>query len=257
MPSARAPDGTQIAYRVTGHGSRTVILIHAWGVSGRYFDDAIEFFDPNAVRLITLDLRGHGDSEKPEGELTWDLLARDVLAVADDARARTFTLVGHSLGGKLAQYMTLVDPARVEALVLVTSPSAGPLETPDFVKAWVELAGDGDALVKDSIERFLKRPVPQRSLDRIAAEAAKIPRSYLEGTLRLVGTTSFIDRLGSAEIPVLLLSTADDEIHVTERDIHGSFPRAQRITIESGSEIPLEQPKRFAEAVQTFLAAIH
>ena len=256
MPFARAPDGCRISYQSRGSGAQVVVFLHAWGVSGSYFEEAIDHLDLSSARAISLDLRGHGDSDKPDVELTWDLLARDVFAVADDAGARAFVAVGHSLGGKLAQYLTLVEPARIEALVLVASPSAGTLNTPDFVRAWVELAGDGEGLVNASVKPFLRAWVSDDVLQRTARHAAKIPRIYLERTLELVETTSFIERLGAAEAPVLLLSTDDDPIHTTERDILASFRHARVETLTSGAEIPMEQPAEFARVVEEFLAEL-
>lgn len=256
MRFARGADGTKIAYQVHGTGPRVLVFLHAWGASGSYFNEAVNCLDLTSGRAITLDLRGHGDSDKPDVELTWDLLARDVFAVADDAGVSTFVAVGHSLGGKLSQYLPLVQPARVDALVLVASPSAGTLATPDFVHAWVELAGHGEALVEDAVKRFLRAPVPHEVLRRVAREAAKIPRIYLERTLELVGTTSFIERLGDVAIPVLVVSTADDPVHTTERDILVSFPRARMKAMPSGPEIPLEHPAEFARVLERFLAEL-
>ncbi len=256
MPFARAPDGSRIAYQLRGTGAHTLIFIHAWGASGSYFDEAIDNLDLSSARAITVDLRGHGDSDKPDVELTWDLLAGDVFAVADDAGLRAFIAVGHSLGGKLSQYLPLVEPERIQALVLVASPSAGTLDTPDFVRAWVELAGDGEALVEDSIKRFLRAPVPDGVLQRAARNAAKIPRIYLERTLELVETTSFTERLGAVDIPVLVVSTDDDPVHTTEQDILALFPRAQVETMTSGVEIPMEQPVEFARVIEKFLAEL-
>jgi pimeloyl-ACP methyl ester carboxylesterase len=110
-----------------------VLFLHAWGASGNYFEETIDHLDPSAVRAITLDMRGHGDSSKADIELTWDLLGGDAFSVADDARAQSFVIVGHSMGGKLAQYLPLIEPSRVQALVLVASPSAGKLATPPAV----------------------------------------------------------------------------------------------------------------------------
>lgn len=251
-----ARDGCRIAYRVTGTGRRVLIFLHAVGVSGRYFTETVENLDLAAVRAITVDLRGHGDSDKPDVELTWDLLAGDVLAVADHAGADTFVAVGHSLGGKLSQYLPLVDPARVEALVLVTSPSAGTMPIPDFVSAWVDLAGDGDALVEESIKRFLRAPVPDGVLRRAAQEASKIPRTYLQKTLQLVATTSFAEQLGTMRIPVLVVSTDDNPLHTTEHQILDSFPDARTRTMSCGSEIPMEQPEAFAGALQEFISQL-
>src|SRR2546430_17131841 len=89
-------------------------------------------------------------------------LAHDVFSVADDTGARQFVVVGHSMGGKLAQYLPLVDPARVEALVLVASPPAGGLPTPAFAREWVELAGNARALIDATILPFNRQPVPER-----------------------------------------------------------------------------------------------
>jgi len=179
-----------------------------------------------------------------------------VFAVADEASSQTFVAVGHSLGGKLSQYLPLVEPARIEALVLVASPSAGTLDTPDFVREWVELAGDGEALVEDSIKRFLRTPVPDEVLQRAARNAAKIPRIYLERTLELVETTSFIERLGTVNIPVLVVSTGDDPVHSTEQDILASFQRARIEMMTSGAEIPMEHPIEFARVVEKFVAEL-
>jgi len=114
MANACAADGTKIAYRVRGQGAQTVLLLHAWGASGRYFDETIDNLDLSGDRAIAIDIRGHGDSGKPDSPLSWELLACDVLAVADAVGAERFVAVGHSMGGKLAQYLPLVAPDRVQ-----------------------------------------------------------------------------------------------------------------------------------------------
>lgn len=253
MPFAIALDGTEIAYKARGTGPRTIILLHAWGVSGNYFDEATSYLDAQTLRAVTLDLRGHGESGKPDVPLTWDLLAADVLAVADEVGVSSFLVLGHSLGGKLAQYLAVVAAPRVEALMLVASPSAGELPAPDFVRAWTNLAGDGEALVNESVRRFLKREVPEEILARIASSAAKIPRIYLERTLHLVETTTFADRCSGISLPVLVLST-EDGIHSTQRDIATSFPQAVIHKVASSAEMPIEDPQEFARIIMKFAA---
>jgi pimeloyl-ACP methyl ester carboxylesterase len=131
------------------------------------------------------------------------LLAHDVLAVVDAVGATRFVAVGHSMGGKLAQYLPLLEPDCVQGLVLVASPSAGELATPDFVRGWVQHAGHGQALLDASVMPFLRNAVAEEVLQRFVREAAKIPRTYLERTMDLVSETSFIERLSSVSIPVL------------------------------------------------------
>ena len=256
MPVTRTDDGVSIAYRMHGTGPRSLVFLHAWSASGSYFDETIANLDATAMRAVTLDLRGHGDSDKPDTELTWERLARDVFAVADDVTAEAFVAVGHSMGGKLAQYLPLVDPSRVEALVLVASPSAGELPTPTFVAEWVELAGNPQAFVDTTITPYLRRPVPEHVLRLFGENAAKVPRAYLERTMNLVSSTSFIERLHSVRIPVLVVSSDQDPVHSTESDIVASLPNARLEILDSGPEIPMELPAQLAHVIEEFVAEL-
>jgi pimeloyl-ACP methyl ester carboxylesterase len=253
MPSVRADDGVSIAYRTEGAGNASVLLLHAWSASGRYFDELVASFDPSIVRSIAVDLRGHGDSDKPEGELSWDRLARDVFAVADSVAVDSFVAVGHSMGGKLAQCLPLVEPARIKGLVLVASPSAAELPTPPFVMEWIELVGNAQAFVDTTIRPYLRHAVPEHVLRRFGENAAKIPRAYLEQTMNLVSSTSFIEKLDTVRVPTLIVSSTEDPVHSTETDIMASLPNARRKVIDSGPEIPMEKPAEMARLIERFV----
>lgn len=254
MRLARTEDGASIAYRTRGSGPRDLVFLHPWGGSGSYFDETIAGLDLAAVRAITLDLRGHGDSDKPDAELTLDLVAGDVLAVADDAAADVFVAVGHSMGGKLAQYLPLVAPSRVAGLVLVESAPAGHLPTPDFVAEWVTLAGDGQAILDKAVTPYLHRPVPERVLRRFAEDWTKIPRAYLERTLKLV-EPSFGERVRSVRVPVLVVAGARDPLHsAMASDVVASLPQARLETLDCGAEIPMEMPGELAHLIEQFVA---
>ena len=105
---AQSPDGTQIAFDVTGDGP-TIILLHGGGGSRQdwhetgYVDGAKDSF-----RVIAMDIRGHGESDKPidQASYTTDKLGQDILAVADSCRAKTFVLWGFSYGGNISRYLS-------------------------------------------------------------------------------------------------------------------------------------------------------
>ena len=71
MRVARTTDGVSIAYGEAGTGRHRLVFLHTWGASRRYFDETIANLDLNAFRAIAIDLRGHGDSDKPDAEPTW------------------------------------------------------------------------------------------------------------------------------------------------------------------------------------------
>lgn len=259
MPTARTDDSVSIAYRTRGTGPRNLVFLHGWGGSGNYFDETIEHVDLGGVRAITLDMRGHGDSDKPDTELTLERLARDVFSVADDAGADVFVAVGFSMSGKFVQYLPLVDPSRVEGLVIVAGPSAGELPLPaELVAQWLGLAGDGQAFVETTVTPYIHRPVPQDVLRRFGENAAKISRADLERTLNLTTATSFIERLGSVRVPALVVAGARDPLLPRElaEGVVASLPNARLEMLDCGHEIPVELPAELAHLIDKFLLSL-
>src|SRR5882762_5729152 len=123
--AARADDGTAIAYRTRGTGPIDVLLMHGWGGSGASFDEILKCVDLSGLRVTTVDLRGHGASDKPEGTYLLDRLAQDMLSVADAIGARAFVVVGYSMSAKFAQYLACVAPERILGQVLIAGCPAG------------------------------------------------------------------------------------------------------------------------------------
>ncbi len=129
---AQSPDGTQIAFDVTGDGP-TIILLHGGGGSRQnwhevgYVDGAKELF-----RVIAMDIRGHGESDKPidQASYTTDKLVQDILAVADYCRATTFVLWGFSYGGNISRYLA-AQSDRVAGSIIMGIPF-GPGASDEF-----------------------------------------------------------------------------------------------------------------------------
>jgi pimeloyl-ACP methyl ester carboxylesterase len=120
MPSVEVDDAV-IAYRVQGGGS-PVLLLQGVGVAGRGWKPQIEALHEHH-RLCAVDNRGVGESTgRPT---TVEAMADDALAVMDALGWRRAHLVGHSMGGSIAQSIALRHPERVESLALLCSLSRG------------------------------------------------------------------------------------------------------------------------------------
>ena len=134
---AQSPDGTQIAFDVTGDGP-AIILLHGMGGSRQnwhevgYVDGAKDSF-----RVIAMDIRGHGESYKPIDHVlyTTDKLVQDILAVADFCRAKTFVLWGFSYGGNISRYIA-AQSDRVAGSIIMGIPF-GPGASDEF-RAYIE-----------------------------------------------------------------------------------------------------------------------
>src|SRR5262245_15380547 len=130
MSTVLADDGVTLSYQVHGNGPTTVLYLHGWAGSGAQFAEVTGELDLNALRVVTMDFRGHGDSDKAVKPYGLDRIADDVWTVADAVRATNVVLIGFSMSGKFAQYVALRQPARVSGLVLEAGLSASELQFP-------------------------------------------------------------------------------------------------------------------------------
>src|SRR5262245_14561548 len=142
--------GVGLAIEVRGEGP-ALVCVHGFGGAKEDFADHLDAL-AERWRVITVDLRGHGDSDAPPDPSSYSLdrLARDVEAVADAVGAQRFRLLGHSMGGMVARRVVLDHPERVEALILMSTAAGPPAGIdPDLVDVGAALAlDDWDALTE-------------------------------------------------------------------------------------------------------------
>ena len=98
-----------------------VVLLHAWGESGRSFDRLLPLL-PGTVHAMAMDQRGHGGADKPAAGYSLADFAADVEAFMDAVGVSAAVLVGSSSGGYVAQQVAVTSPHRVAGLVLAGSP---------------------------------------------------------------------------------------------------------------------------------------
>jgi len=116
-------DGCLISYRVAGRGS-PVLLIQGVGVQGDGWSPQVEGLASRHL-CLSFDNRGMGRSQPIAGRLTVERMAGDALALMDAAGWERAHVVGHSLGGLVAQHLGLTAPARVRSLSLLCTVARG------------------------------------------------------------------------------------------------------------------------------------
>jgi non-heme chloroperoxidase len=208
MPTTSASDGTSLHYRVIGEGPRTVVLVHGWMVSGAVWDSMVERMDLTGLRLVIPDGRGTGQSGKPTGGYTLQGLAQDVLAVADAAGAKRFTVVGHSMGGQLAQWVAAQEPSRVEALMLLNPvPAAGLPLPPDAAGLFRTSAGNREK--QTTIINLSCKSLGTDVLETMLKDAANTSAPAIENIFDAWTKGGFADKLSAITAPTLVVATDD------------------------------------------------
>ena len=126
------PDAT-LSYLDTGGTARALLLVHGAGVDRGMWAPQVEALSTDGHRVIAVDLRGHGDSTLGDGvRVTAPAMLDDLVALLEHLALPSPVLVGHSLGGNLAQALVRRHPRLVGGLVAVDCTwNTGPLTALD------------------------------------------------------------------------------------------------------------------------------
>lgn len=118
-----------LGYRTTGSSDELpVVLLHGLGEDAADWDGFAARLAERGRQAIAVDLRGHGTSSHP-GEYSFELMADDVLAFLASLGLARIDLVGHSMGGMVAQLVAVRSPALVRRLAIEDAPPAA-LDSP-------------------------------------------------------------------------------------------------------------------------------
>ena len=252
-------------------------LIHGIGDSSNAWNRVLPLLAERHT-VVAPDLLGHGQSDKPRADYSVGGFAngvRDLMVVLGVERA---TVVGHSLGGGVAQQFAYQYPERVERLVLVASGGLGAEVNPVFRLASVPGAGHVVAL---TAQPLVRRPLMAAS--RVLARAGVLDpddvgevthvlqglqdrstRTAFLRTLRAVvdyqgQAVSSRDRMYlAAAIPTLLVWGSRDPVVPVRhaRAVCDELPTTSLHVVANAGHMPqLSCPSGFAEAVTTFVAS--
>ena len=115
-----------IAHHRVGTGPHAVIALHGWFGDRHAFAAMEDALGHTEFSYAFMDCRGYGERMRDDGPFTMEQIARDTLELADALGWDTFSLIGHSMGGKAIQRVLAVAPDRVRKLVAITPvPAAG------------------------------------------------------------------------------------------------------------------------------------
>ncbi len=128
----------QLQYYQYGQGAETVLLVHGFVSSARLWRLAIERMDPSRFRVIALNNRGAGESDRTalESDYSVESFASDLHNVVEALGLDDFTLAGHSMGGATAAQYALAHQSALKALVLL---NPAPLDGRELEDDWADV----------------------------------------------------------------------------------------------------------------------
>lgn len=242
------------------HGTGpTLVFLHYWGGSARTWAGVVAGLGGRDI--LTIDFRGWSRSGSLPGPYTLQQFATDTLDVIADAEVADYVLVGHSMGGKVAQLVAATRPHGLRGMVLVGSGPATPADeiTPEYQEGLLH-AYDSDesaAWARDNIltatalSDTAKTQIVQDSRSSATGAAVEWP---LHGIAQDISAQT-----AKAVVPALVIAGQNDQVEPT--DVLGSnllpFLSDAELTViaNTGHLIPVEAPAELADAIETFVSA--
>lgn len=258
LASVRLATGVRLRYLEQGDPSgRPVILLHGITDSWFSFSRVLPGISKQN-RVYALDLRGHGNSDRPADRYSPRDMAGDVIAFMDSLRIERATLVGHSMGTFVAQQAALAAPQRVAGLVLVGSATtARNAVTLELQRALESLP---DTVPEDFAMEFqastIHHPVPEGFLTRVVAESRKAPARVWRAALAGLLETERFAGLSDRKIPALLIWGDRDGMfsRAEQEALVAALPIASlRVYRATGHAPHWERPREVVRDLERFL----
>jgi len=241
----------ELAVERRGNGPRTLLFAHGWISGRRMWYDVADRLDPERFTSHLLDFRGAGLSDRPADAYGVDDYAGDLRAALRDVGPAT--VVAHSMGGKVAQYVATERPPELERLVLVAPGTAAAYPLDPRHRALAEEAYGS----RKRIERFQRaamlRSVAPDVVERLVTDALVWPRETWFGWYDRGRTSDFADRLSRIEAKTLVVAGENDPLAPparVKRFVADAIPGALFVKLRRvGHNLPVEAADELAAIV--------
>lgn len=249
-------DGAALTYDDEGPrdaADAPLVFVHGWTANRHRWDHQTAHFSGRR-RVIRLDLRGHGDSTGA-GVRTVAELAEDVLALLDHLEVERFVLVGHSMGGMIAQTIALAHPGRVERMVLVNSIGRMTYSRGRGLLMAASTLVPFKLFVAANIQRAFAPGYPREEIREHVRASAGTPREVVMTLYGAMRAFDVLDRAGEIRMPTLMVHGYHD-VQLPVRQMlrmAKAYPDAEVRILDAGHELPLEKPAELTAALERFV----
>jgi pimeloyl-ACP methyl ester carboxylesterase len=253
-------NGISIHVETQGAGDPSLVFLHYYGGSSRTWKYVTSQLAPN-FRTVTIDHRGWGGSDAPaEGYRLADLAA-DAEGVIAALHLQRYVLIGHSMGGKVAQLMASRQPAGLAGLGLVAPSPPSPMVMPAQAREKMAGAYASREAVEAAIDNMLTaKPLRAEDREQVIEDSLRGAPQAKIAWPRATSLEDIAAQVGDINVPSLVIAGALDRVDPPIRLRAELLPRVPHAVMhvlpDTGHLSMLESPDEVAGLIADFCGAL-
>jgi pimeloyl-ACP methyl ester carboxylesterase/putative intracellular protease/amidase len=256
-----ASNGTHIHVAEQGSGELALVFLPYWGGSTRTWKYVTESLS-NSYRTIAADNRGWGKSDAPKEGYSMSDHADDVLGVINSLGLLRYIIVGHSMGGKIAQVIASRRPEGLAGLILVGSSLPIPLVVPPEMRAMMINAYSTRENVEASIDQVLTaRQLSPEDREQVIEDSLCGAPPAKEAWPILGSQEDICKAAANINVRTLIIAAEldrVDSVEATKKELLPRIPGAiLKILPGTGHLAPLESPEELSTMIDEFIRSLN
>lgn len=254
----RTISGVEVNFDDAGPSDAPAVVMSSSLAADMSMWDAQAAYLSRTYRVIRYDTRGHGGSEATKGDYSLDLLADDVLGLADSMGVARFHFVGLSLGGMIGQVLAVRAPERLVSLALCATFATADRTLWDSRATTARQEGLG-SMVEPTLSRWLTpefaaaNPDIAETIRRMILGTSPTGYAGCAAAIRDMDLTGVAERIGA---PTLVIAAAEDPSATPElmAALHRRIRGARMEMVAHAAHLfPIEQPDVTNKLLEAFL----
>ena len=269
MAEITLSNGITLAYDDAGSRQRpAIVLIHGVSMSRRYFHKQLEPLSARN-RVLAVDLRGHGGSEKVDSGYTIPQCARDVREFINALGLDRPVLLGWSMGAFVTfDYIRQFGAGSIRGLIVVDEAASdfkwdgyphGFVDLETLHSLMTDIQDDKDAFLSGFVPEMFHHPPAPEDLEWMVRECARLPTGGLSAILFDQTLQDYRDLLPSVDVPTLICWGRHDTLLPVSGASYMNqlIPQARVTLFEDSGHCPfLEESEKFNHTVDDFLSSL-
>lgn len=258
MPKLQIDD-IDFNYEIVGEG-QPLLFVHGLGSSSRDWEEQVNYFSKD-YQVVTIDVRGHGLSDKPPGPYSIKLFSDDTAALITSLDLSPVHIAGISMGGMIAFQLAVDNPNLLKSMTIVNS---GPEMIARSFKEKLMIFQRSVIFRLLSMQKigevlagrlFPKADQEELRIKMVKRWSENDKRAYTDSFKALVGW-SVTEHIGNIKCPTLVIAADEDYTPVSlKEDYVSKMKDAQLVLInDSRHATPLDRPAEFNKTLATFLS---